>query len=74
MNYNKEMMLEFKKIGFKNFKLIKIPKDKKGTYEDYLKLEKKIESYSKENEEMLYLSELYSKDSLVCGKVLTKRR
>ena len=66
MNFNKEMALEFDKLGIK-YELVKIPKNKKGTYKDYLKLQYNINSHCEENRTMLELSEMYARDGLNCG-------
>ena len=75
MNFNREMALEFDKLGIE-YELVKIPKNKKGTYEDYVKLENKMEIHALENREMLALSELYVRDGLPCGlnKVKVKKK
>ncbi len=66
MNFNKEMAREFDKNGIE-YELVKIPKNKKGTYEDYLKLEDKINSHCEENRVMFVLTEMYARDGLPCG-------
>lgn len=75
MNFNKEMALEFDKLGVE-YELFKIPRNKKGTYKDYMKLENKMEIHALENREMLALSELYVRDGLPCGlnKVKVKKK
>lgn len=64
MNYNEEMMQEFKKIGIKA-KLIKLKPEQKGTPEDWKSLEKKITIYARENEMMLEKSIQYSSNSVI---------
>lgn len=63
MNFNKEMALEFDKLGIE-YELVKIPKNKKGTYEDYLKLQDNINIHCEENRTMLELSKMYARDGL----------
>jgi len=59
MNFNKEMAMEFDKMGVE-YELRKIPKEKKGTLKDYAELENKIACHAKENDEMLAKSYLFS--------------
>lgn len=64
MNYNEELMQEFKKIGVKA-KLIKLKPEQKGTPKDWRKLEEKMLIHSKENEIMLEKSIQYASNSVV---------
>lgn len=59
MSFNKEMAEEFDKIGVR-YELRKIPNEKRGTSNDYRKLENKISCHVKENDEMLAKSYLFA--------------
>ena len=59
MNFNKEIAEEFGKIGIQ-YDLRKIPNEKRGTPNDYRKLENKIACHAKENDEMLAKSYLFA--------------
>ena len=64
MNYNHELMKEFKKAGIKAH-LYKIKPEQKGTPADWRNLHEKLQIKSKENEEMLVKSIQYSKEQAV---------
>jgi hypothetical protein len=55
MNFNEEIAKELKKLNLGG-KVIEISKKDKATYEDYAKIERKIELRCKANEEMMYES------------------
>ena len=65
-NFNKELAKEFDKIGVE-YKLAKIPPEKQGTPEDWVKIEQKTELYGQENQQMLDRSEYFVRNnSLPC--------
>ena len=66
MNFNEEMMQEMKEAGLDGAKLIEIPLEERATFEDYAKLQRKIELRTRENEIMLILSMQYAENSRPC--------
>ena len=77
MNYNEEMAELFTELGLKNWELQPIAEEDKATPENWADLEERCFLKSEENARVLFLSEIYAQDSLVCqsdGKQYTLNR
>ena len=75
MNFYKELEREFKNAGLDG-EIIPVPEELKPTPKDFAELDRKIFERTEETRNMLFLSEMYAKNSTPCGnmKILTKNR
>ena len=75
MNFYKELEREFKNAGLDG-KIISVPEELKPISKDFAELDRRIFEKTEENINMLFLSEMYAKNSMPCGnmKILTKNR
>ena len=75
MNFYKELEREFKNAGLDG-KIISVPEELKPTSKDFAELDRRIFEKTEETKNMLFLSEMYAKNSTPCGnmKILTKNR
>ena len=68
MNFYEELERECKNAGISG-RIVSIPDELKPTNEDFIELENNISVKTEENRKMLFLSELYAKNSMPCAKV-----
>lgn len=68
MSFYEEIDREFKSAGIEG-KIIPVPQELRPTPQDFAELDAKIEKRCEENRNMMFLSEIYSINSMPCGNV-----
>ena len=66
MNFYEEIAQELKAAGLTGSKIFRIPDEMSPTLDDYAELERNITIRTRKNEEMLTLSIMYAKESILC--------
>ena len=72
MNFYEELKQEFENAGLKG-EIKTLPKDKRPTEKDLLELERRIALRIKENEDMMFMSDIYAQKCMPVGKVRVKK-